>query len=698
MLQSNRMPFSPDGGERWEVFNGLNLPPEIAALLRPAALEPTADAPSHGPLVGSPSSALHFPPPACEGLAIAHIDGPAGLDEVAGVAPGVAAAENVSSPIVLPNPPMVPRVRLAGPRRCGHCHAPGHDKRACPSLGRAAPNPNRNAISVQQLPPVARRSVAATEAGDAAVVGAAPEAVLLDHLDSDAHDFAEGDDNSVVSGSGSESEVDADACLGFEGVQWHQHFDSSLPESDSNRCGAPPPLPRRRQRRSVPSSSSDSEQSVSSMDGAPAFSRDDCPHARRIPREANSPAMFVQLLFPQFLIEQLVQWTNAAAEAHPRLMHQARYVNWREATNKEMYTFLAICVYLGVVKVQNRKVIWKRGGLFEQKWVSSRMSLRRFESLLNAFNCCAPWNLSDAEMATNMASDAFWQVKDFVQECNERCAYHFKMGRSFSIDEAVIPFKGRHRARCYNPKKPAKYHLKKFSLNCAATGYVYCHYHYGGKDERRPPGVPASLWPIKKLVDQCQQLHNKNHFCATDNWYTSAQSLAYFRRRGIHCAGTIKKSRLGLQTSTRPGFPTAATFKAARGQPKRARADCMIHSTHVDGHEAYVTTWQDKKPVLVLSSYPPARGVCSRKIKVGRAWTRQEFFRPNVIAHYNKTMGGTDLHDQRLAFARSTVKSRRWQVCSCCHEQQRTYPWPASRSNRLVHKHAHERICAVQVT
>jgi hypothetical protein len=165
-------------------------------------------------------------------------------------------------------------------------------------------------------------------------------------------------------------------------------------------------------------------------------------------------------------------------------------------------------------------------------------------------------------------------------------------------------------------------------------------------------------WP----EDGCVHLHDKGHFCATDNWYTSAQSLCYLRRRGIHSVGTIKRSRLCVATATRPGFPVSATFKSARGQPKRARADCQVHSTHVDGGDAFVTTWQDKKAICVLSSYPPARGACTRRVKVGRRWTRMEFFRPNVIAHYNKAMGGTDLHDQRLAFVRSTVKSRRWQV------------------------------------
>jgi hypothetical protein len=374
---------------------------------------------------------------------------------------------------------------------------------------------------------------------------------------------------------------------------------------------------------------------------------------------------FVQLMFPVELVDSLVTCTNAAAIGHPRLTALQRFINWKHTTRKEMYIFLAICVYLGIVKVQNRKLLWKHRGVFEQTWVSSRMSLRRFEGLLNALNCCMHWypHVSDADYAAKTAADPFWQIQRFVDECNEKSRYHFKMGRTFTIDEAVIPFKGRHKARCYNPNKPAKYHLKKFSLNCAKTGYVYAHYHYGGKDELRPAGVPASLWPIKKLVDSCPDLHSKHHLCATDNWYTSAQSLSYLRKRGIHSVGTIKRSRLCVATAKHPsGFPVSATFKNSRGQPKRARGDCQIHSARLDGHDAYVTTWQDKKAVCVLSSYRPGAGVCSRRVHVGRQWTRQEFFRPNVIAHYNDAMGGTDLHDQRLAFVRSTIKSRRWQV------------------------------------
>jgi hypothetical protein len=66
--------------------------------------------------------------------------------------------------------------------------------------------------------------------------------------------------------------------------------------------------------------------------------------------------------------------------------------------------------------------------------------------------------------------------------------------------------------------------------------------------------------------------------------------------------------------------------------------------------------------VYVLSSYPPHIGRCVRKVRHEGAWTAQTFKRPTTVQDYNSAMGGTDLHDMRIAFLRTTVKSRRWQV------------------------------------
>lgn len=657
MQASNAMPLLAHDNLGWARYGNLNIPPEFVAILG-AAAHPCSDGhmpQSHVPMVHS--NAPQFSQEETQELPIGGDDGP--VVDLAGAAP------SHSSPVVPrvhQQPRVMPRRRLAAPRVCSKCRQSGHTRKNCPTLGHAPLDFNRNAIEVVRLVPhVPRRSIVAVQEIDAAeaqapgLVGAASNSPPA---------LNNSDDGASSGGSQSVSDADDAAADGFEGAIWRLEFDSTLPSSASNQCAPPALLERRRRRSSDSDSGSNSDESIA---GAPQFHRNGTkPRARRIPRECKTPAGFVKLLFPDTHVAKFVTAVNAAARTHPRLKDQVRFAKWKDCTRQEMISFLAVCVYLGVAKIQNRKLIWKQGGVFHQPWVTSVMTLRRFECLLNAFNCCTYWLLSDEEAARRNAENCFWQLDELVQECNRLCAAHFKMGRAFSIDEAVIPWKGRHRARCYNPAKPAKYHFKKFSLNCAATGFVYCHYHYAGKDERRPANVPASLWPIKKLVDQCPSLHNKNHLCSTDNWYTSAQSLVYLRGKGIHYTGTIKKGRLAVETATRHGFPSTATFKPMRGQPKRARADCMIHSTTVEGQTAYVTSWQDKKPVLLLSSYRPSGGDCMRKVKVAGVWSQQRFFRPNVIDHYNKTMGGTDLHDQRLSTIRSTVKSRRWQVRLSC--------------------------------
>jgi hypothetical protein len=199
-------------------------------------------------------------------------------------------------------------------------------------------------------------------------------------------------------------------------------------------------------------------------------------------------------------------------------------------------------------------------------------------------------------------------------------------------------------------------------MNDADTGYQYHSYYYRGKAEARPADVPATMWPVVTMVTQSPDVHNAGHVLVTDNWYTQPQLAHYLKGVGIEAVGTCKTNRLCVITPTRlSGFPRCGIFKAKYGG-KKDRGFSMVHETTLGGRTYYVTSWQDKKGVYILSTYPPSQGTCFRKVKMGRKWTEQKLPRPSVIRHYNAGMGGTDLHDQRLSAFRSTLKSRRWQV------------------------------------
>jgi hypothetical protein len=170
---------------------------------------------------------------------------------------------------------------------------------------------------------------------------------------------------------------------------------------------------------------------------------------------------------------------------------------------------------------------------------------------------------------------------------------------------------------------------------------------------------------VLKLLNGCPELWDHDRLLAYDNWFTSAHTIRICRDRGFHCVGTVKQQRLFVESQKNPmGFPHGGIFKPT---DHRQRGDVICHEGMHGTDAAYITTWQDAEPVYVASSYTPQLGTCIRKIleeddQRQRLWTLQTLPRPNVIAHYNSCMGGTDLHDMRLSFIRSTVKSRRWEV------------------------------------
>lgn len=103
--------------------------------------------------------------------------------------------------------------------------------------------------------------------------------------------------------------------------------------------------------------------------------------------------------------------------------------------------------------------------------------------------------------------------------------------------------KGRHKAKCYNPKKPFKFHFKMFCLNDSLTGYQWKFFLYRGKDEQRPMHLSATTYPVWKLT-RSPLLHH--HLYLTDNWYTNLIMIGLMITNGIHVVGTVKSNVKGL--------------------------------------------------------------------------------------------------------------------------------------------------------
>ena len=239
-----------------------------------------------------------------------------------------------------------------------------------------------------------------------------------------------------------------------------------------------------------------------------------------------------------------------------------------------------------------------------------------------------------------------------------------KLGQCSDLDECTCGFRGKHKCRCFNPAKPHKYHFKMFCWNCSETGYCFAFYWYRGKEEARPAHVPATLWPVMKLVNNVVAAQpivgDKNGYVlTTDNWYTSLHSALFLAQHGIHCCGTLRTNRVN---SAAP--PEGALFKKS-GAPPRGTIKCHeLEGRLVPPHwKVFLTAWVDNKPVHMLHSWPTMFDTCERNQKQQGAqeYRKQQFPRPTVCKNYNKSMGGTDLADFYLAEYATTHRAKRWQ-------------------------------------
>ena len=81
--------------------------------------------------------------------------------------------------------------------------------------------------------------------------------------------------------------------------------------------------------------------------------------------------------------------------------------------------------------------------------------------------------------------DPLFKVRPMLDMMDRIFVQSYKCGRDLSFDEGCCLYKGRISFRCYNPSKPAKWHLKLFEVSDARTGYVVAFDVYTGKNKNK---------------------------------------------------------------------------------------------------------------------------------------------------------------------------------------------------------------------
>ena len=371
---------------------------------------------------------------------------------------------------------------------------------------------------------------------------------------------------------------------------------------------------------------------------------------RNIPANVRGPSAFFNLFFDEIVMAHFVEITNIYGRKY--------YEQWSATTSDELYQLFGVLLYMGIVRQADMRSYWSTKGrkskLYRRSFVTEKMTGKRFRALLQ----CLHWEDASeltAEQRTEMnRGDGFWSVNTLLEYLSDLFDHYYQCGQHMDIDEMCIAFKGRHRCRCYNPKKPHKYHLKAYCLNCSETGYLKKFFMYRGKAEVRSAHTTASTFPVFKFIDADPQFHNVNHILGLDNWYTSLELGDLASRLGFHIVGTIKTNRRGLPVEGK--FPKSGPNVQPKGTIK-----IMKTQASDNGYSIYFTAFMDNKPVHLMSTFEPFQAFSFRRSTTNGVYQRILLQLPSIISVYNHAMGGTDLDDQYVAYYEFLHKSNNWQ-------------------------------------
>ena len=243
---------------------------------------------------------------------------------------------------------------------------------------------------------------------------------------------------------------------------------------------------------------------------------------------------FFLLYFSEEIIRNIVQFTNKNAEVK-------RAQNWRAVTQEELKAFLAALIISNdlIVVPRDERYFFSSSEtrLFHIPGVKSILkSRKRFFELKSYIYFCDP----EHELSEEESRDTLYKVRAIYNELVTKFKQLFNCSREISIDEAMVPFKGKLAIKVRMPDKPVKFGVKFFELCDAKTGYCKNFSLYAGQDNRQAGNLGKTG---KVVMDLLKDLYYTNHHLYVDNFYTSPILFLMLKERGILAAGTARPRR-----------------------------------------------------------------------------------------------------------------------------------------------------------
>ncbi|KAE9522588.1 hypothetical protein AGLY_017010 [Aphis glycines] len=354
------------------------------------------------------------------------------------------------------------------------------------------------------------------------------------------------------------------------------------------------------------------------------------------------PISYFMKYFPEEAFSKMAIFTNIYAE-------QKSTNKWVQTTSAEMKVFVGIHLMMGVLNLPRVRMYWQKE--FRIEIIASNMTRNRFFELRTHFHV-----MNNEEIPqTNI--DKFIKVRPLYNYMKHRF-HQLPIERNISIDEQMVPFKGKLAPKQYMRGKPHPWGIKLF-LMCGSSGIVYDFIMFQGSSTELDPVMQNLFGQGGAVVMQfIERLEENRHFVYFDNYFTSYNLLSVLADRKIYAAGTVRVNRF----ANPPLITDKCLSKMGRGTSYEVSGIAQGQKSEIG-----LIKWFDNKGVNLGSNF-----ITSGEPETIKRWDKKhkkfvDVERPEVIGLYNKSMGGVDVHDQLVSFYRTFIKSRKWTLRLIAH-------------------------------
>ena len=253
-------------------------------------------------------------------------------------------------------------------------------------------------------------------------------------------------------------------------------------------------------------------------------------------------------------------------------------------TMGELKATFGVLLASGTISQNRRRDYWSSSELKRNIAITKSISINKFESIFAS--------LHFVPIDVVPSGDKYQKVRLIIEKLNKLFLQYAPLTNAFSIDEAMVPYYGRHGCKQHIKGKPIRFGFKWWCL-ATPSGYLLQLQPYPGKAEKATEdydfGASGNVIYYFAKILRARYPDNHQITITMDNYFTNLKLFKHLKvDLNITATGTIRKNRVPSNP-----FDYGSMKKSKRGSIKAVK--------HNDS-KVNLSAWNDNTVVTVASN------------------------------------------------------------------------------------------------